>query len=218
MRRLILLTILLLLLTGLLFPITLSAQLVCPPGHIQTTLQQEGLPNLFRLGLRYGVSWTRIILPSGAHPVPERVFPNTILCVPIGGSVTVVNVPPAVPPVNSGLPPIQIIPIAPAAPAAGVDANSRLSSEQAYCAGVPVHGIPDLGSCQLEARAIFSGQLPIVLSGVSCKPGATGNMPDGTPIRCNIFGNAYLSTERVLPTAVPTSTPLPPAPTATATP
>jgi hypothetical protein len=73
--------------------------------------------NLFRIGLKYGVSWTVLQRLNGIHD-PNRIYPGQIVCLPNDAKVAnppinvpVPSVPPAPPPpATSFMPPAGVYP------------------------------------------------------------------------------------------------------------
>jgi hypothetical protein len=160
------------------------AQSGCPTGYFGTTLAREGTPNLFRLGIRYGVIWTRIVRPNGAAPSPTRVFPDETLCVPGSGSVgSSVNVS------TTNVTVIVATPVAISAAESAAIFNQRVA---AYCAGVPRNGLPaDLGSCLIEAREVVAGNVLIIQENVACRVDEPA-IVNGTAVQCSKLGNKWL--------------------------
>lgn len=177
----------------------------CPNG-ITTTLGQEGLPNLYRLGLRYGVPWEDIQAASGVEDV-RRVLPEQPLCVPGATGVATGGVDPSVADttvviiVEATATPTLVptptpMPMPTATAAAMTTTTTATFTEQSYCAGFLPVAIPiDLGSCQLELLSIQLGQLGIMQTGIECEPRTLGTLEDGTPVQCSVRGDIWLSTQ-----------------------
>jgi hypothetical protein len=161
-----------------------AAQASCPTGYFATTLAKSGTPNLFRLGIKNGVVWTRIIQPNGAAPTPTRVFPDQILCVPGSGASTA-----AVSTINTTTTVVTTAPTTISATESAAIFNARVA---AYCAGVPRNGLPaDLGSCLIEAREVVAGNVLVVQENVACRVDEPA-IVNGTLVQCSKLANKWL--------------------------
>jgi len=165
-------------------------------GGLVTTLASEGVPNLFRLGLRYGVPWPEIQTASGVVDV-RRVAPEQLLCVPgltvakpiisstpITIIVTATPVPIFVP---TATPFPTITPVPGATPVVQF-------TEAGYCAMFMGGAVPiDLGSCQLELLSIQLGVQSIVQTGVVCEPRTLRTTSTGALQQCSVRGDLWLT-------------------------
>lgn len=159
------------------------AQAGCPSGYFATTLAREGTPNLFRLGIKNGVVWTRIIRPNGSAPNPARVFPDETLCVP-GGSATSAAA--------ATTSTVTVMVVTPTPVSAAESAALFQEKVAAYCAGTPRNGLPaDLGSCLIEAREVIAGNMIIVQENVACKVDEVATV-NGRQARCSKLGTKWL--------------------------
>ena len=176
-------------------------------GGLVTTLGAEGLPNLFRLGLRYGVSWPDIQKASGVVDV-RRVTPEQPLCVP-GVTTPVAGTPVFVTPVPiiitaTPIPivvtatPIPIVvptatPFPTITPVPGATPIVQFT-EAGYCAMFMGGAVPvDLGSCQLELLSIQLGVQSIVETGVTCEPRTLRTTSTGGLQQCSVRGDLWLT-------------------------
>lgn len=153
-----------------------------------TTLAAEGVPNLFRLGLKYGVPWQAIQTASGVVDV-RRVQPDQLLCVPGVSSTgtTTVTVTVAV---VTPTPVPTAIPLATATPVA---IGQPVFTEAGYCAKFMGGAVPiDLGSCQLELLSIQLGIQAIVEWGIVCVPRDVRQTTTGYQ-QCSVRGDLWLS-------------------------
>jgi hypothetical protein len=151
-----------------------------------TTLAAEGVPNLFRLGLKYGVPWQAIQTASGVVDV-RRVQPDQLLCVPGISSVSTTTVTVTVAVVT---PVPTAIPLATATP---VVSSQPVFTEAGYCAQFMGGAVPiDLGSCQLELLSIQLGIQAIVEWGIVCVPRDVRQTTTGYQ-QCSVRGDLWLS-------------------------
>ena len=165
---------------------------------VETTLASEGTPNLYRLGIKYGVPWQDIQAASGVEDV-RRVLPDQVLCVP-GASAsladtTTTTVTTVI--ITVVTPVATATPIATATPVAS---GQPVFTEAGYCAPFMNPEVPiDLGSCQLELLSIQAGVQSIVEWGIECEPRVVRLTEAGTYQQCSVRGDLWLSTSAPIP-------------------
>jgi len=150
-----------------------------------TTLSAEGVPNLYRLGLKYNIPWQAIQSASGITDV-RRVGENQPLCIPDRYDLTTTTTTTTTTTVTTTTTADDM-----ATDDATTEEEPYIQGD--YCGAFTFGGVPiDRGSCLLELTSIQLGIIGIVETGVTCIPRTLDSI-GGQEVQCSVRGDIFLT-------------------------